>query len=193
MRALLTLILLVTISSCGVSEPGRIKTTDPSLIDQRRDSATVLSDKTIENNAVMKINTHADLRNTDNLHFNVTAYNGIVLITGEATNSRLRNKIISLVRVVPNVKRVHNEMTIGHSESFSSRSTDTYLTKKVKTALKEIANPPGFDATMIKIVTENSVVYLMGIVHQTEGKAAAKKTQHVDGVVKIVTLFEYID
>ena len=189
----MTLLILVAISSCSVSKPGRINATDTSLIFQRRDNATALSDKTIENSAVLKINSHADLRNTDNFHVKITAYNGIVLITGEATNTRIRNKIISLVRVIPNVKRVHNEITIGPSESFSSRSNDIYLSTKVKTALKEIANPPGFDATMIKVVTENSVVYLMGIVHQTEGKAAAKKTQHVDGVVKIVTLFEYID
>ena len=193
MRALLTLMILVNIISCSVSEQEGIKATDPTLINQRRDSATVLSDKTIELNAAKEINTHADLRNTDNLYYNVTAYNGIVLITGTATNTRLRNKIISIIRVIPNVKRVHNEMTIAPSESFSSRSNDMHLATKVKIALKEIEKPSGFDAAMIKVVTDNSVVYLMGIVQQTVGKAAAKKTQHVDGVVKIVTLFEYID
>ena len=75
MRALLTLMILVNIISCSVSEQEGIKATDPTLINQRRDSATVLSDKTIELNAAREINTHADLRNTDNLYYNVTAYN----------------------------------------------------------------------------------------------------------------------
>jgi osmotically-inducible protein OsmY len=154
---------------------------------------TVVSDKTIEKSAAMEINSHNDLRDANNIHFNIIAYNGLVLITGEATNTKLRNKLISIVRVIPNVKLVHNEMTIAPTESFSSQSNDTYLTTQVKSALQEIDNLPEFDAAMIKVVTENSVVYLIGLVHQAEGKAVATKTQHVAGVVKIVTLFEYID
>ena len=52
---------------------------------------------------------------------------------------------------------------------------------------------PGFDATRVKVVSENKTVFLMGLVHEEEGDAAAKAAQKVSGVEKVVTVFEYID
>ena len=84
-------------------------------------------------------------------------------------------------------------MVVGPISTLQSRSEDSLLTIKVKDALAEIKDKPGFDATRVKVITENKVVYLMGLVHEEEGLAAAKAVQNVPGVRKIVTVFEYID
>jgi osmotically-inducible protein OsmY len=42
-------------------------------------------------------------------------------------------------------------------------------------------------------VTENSVVYLLGIVNKTEGDAAAAIASNTDGVDKVVKVFEYMN
>jgi len=46
-------------------------------------------------------------------------------------------------------------------------------------------------ARNIKVVTENSEVFLIGIVTSEEGKAAAQLASQVDGVKKVITLFTY--
>ena len=43
----------------------------------------------------------------------------------------------------------------------------------------------------IKVVTENGVVYLMGSISPQQGDLASQVTRQVDGVQKVVTLFEY--
>ncbi|WP_122290691.1 BON domain-containing protein, partial [Pseudomonas syringae group genomosp. 3] len=45
----------------------------------------------------------------------------------------------------------------------------------------------------IKVVTENGIVFLLGLVTQDEANRATNLVQSVSGVQKIVKLFEYID
>ena len=44
---------------------------------------------------------------------------------------------------------------------------------------------------MIKVVTENGTVFLMGIVRREEGAIVIKITRLQPGVKQIITLFEY--
>lgn len=78
----------------------------------------------------------------------------------------------------------HQKTTIG------SRSNDTYITSKVKT---KFITENKFPANYVKVVTENSVVYLMGIVTHAEGEAAVEIARNTDGVSKVVKVFEYMD
>lgn len=45
----------------------------------------------------------------------------------------------------------------------------------------------------IKVITENGIVYLLGLVTRQEGNRATSVVQGVGGVQRIVKLFEYID
>ncbi len=162
-----------------------------SLLHDRRNSATLISDERIEINAGIEINASDDTRN--NTHINVTAYNGIVLITGEAATPELRNKIVAIVRKIPGVRLVHNEITIAEPSPISSRARDTLITAKVKSALSSINNIPGFDATRVKVVTENGVVFLMGLLHRNEAYVATEIARQEDDVKLVVKVFEYLD
>ena len=77
-------------------------------------------------------------------HVNVKAYNGLTLVTGEAPNTDLRNKIIAIVRIIPHVKSVHNEVVIAKPSSAKSRNNDALITDNLKTVLSDIRNIPGF-------------------------------------------------
>jgi len=162
-----------------------------SFLHDRRSSETLIRDERIEINAEIALDSKTELRSQ--CHFNVTAYNSIVLVTGEAPSEQLRDKIISIVRQIPDVKLVHNQLTIAQPTSFSSRSQDTLITTKVKSALSQIKNLPGFDATRIKVVTEQSVVYLMGLVHRNEANVATEVTRREDRVKQVVKIFEFIE
>ena len=94
------------------------------------------------------------------------------------------------VEPLRNVRRVHNELTVAGETTLLSRTNDGWLTTKVKTALSagELT-----DATRIKVVTENAVVYLMGLLTRSEADAAVALAREIKGVQKIVKVFEYIN
>ena len=87
------------------------------------------------------------------------------------------------------VKNVFNEIAIAGNSSLGSRGNDTAITSKVKTRF--LANAGRFSPNHIKVVTENSTVYLMGIVTKSEADAATEVASTTAGVQRVVKLFEY--
>lgn len=170
---LLLMIQSLFMSGCSTIASGGAEITGLSLLNDRRSRDAILADETIEDNASAKLNAYYDLR--DKCHFNITAYNGAVLVTGETPKEEFRDRIVDIVRVIPNVKLVHNKLTIADPSPFNFRANDTLITGRVKTALTQI---PGFDASWVKVVTEKSKVYLMGLVHRNEGAAAIDAARH---------------
>ena len=157
----------------------------------RRNSETILLDERIELSIGSKIKDQYDLY--QKTHVNVTSYNGMVLLTGEALNESLRNRVAEIARTTAGVKKVHNFIDIGPHSTFSTRTNDTVISSKVKSAISEVKHIPGFDATRIKVVTEKGVVYLMGLVHPNEANIAAEMARREPGVRKVVTVFEILD
>ncbi len=190
-RLLIPLAIQLLISGCAPLATGSAEITGLSLLHDRRTSKALIIDERIEITAGIELNSHDDTR--AECHFNVTAYNGTVLVTGETPTEALRDKIISIVRIIPGVKLVHNELKVAPPSSFASRSLDTLITTKVKAALSNIKNLPGFDATRVKVITENGIVYLLGLVHSNEGHVATEVARRESGVKQVVKIFEYID
>ena len=191
MKHFLLLISVLTLTACSSMGQGLAELTGLSFLHDRRDSAAITLDERIEDSAIIELHGLDEIK--DKSHFNITSYNGKVLVSGEAETEDIREIIIANVRIISGVKLVHNEMVVGPVSSMQSRAEDSLLTIKVKDAIAEIKGKPGFDATRVKVVTENKVVFLMGLVHEEEALAAAKAVQNVAGVQKIVTVFEYID
>ncbi len=190
MKWVLMLFFAMFLTACSTIGHNLAEITGLSFLHDRRDSAAITIDERIEDSAIIELHALNDVK--EHAHFNVTSYNGRVLITGEAETEAVREIIVANIRIISGVKLVHNEMVVAPLTSMISRSEDSLLTIKVKDALAKITDKPGFDATRIKVITENKAVYLMGIVHEAEGMAAAKAVQKVIGVQKIVTVFEYI-
>ena len=153
-----------------------------------RSTTTMLDDEGIELSATDLL--YNDAKLDKKVHVNVTSYNYIVLLTGEVLSLELRSYAVDLVRNLQNIKRIHNELVVAELAVFESRTYDTWITSKVKTAM---LTTPNFDATRIKVVTENKSVFLMGIVTVQTGNKAADITRHVEGVERVVKLFEYIE
>ncbi|QXI29472.1 BON domain-containing protein [Pseudomonas vanderleydeniana] len=123
-------------------------------------------------------------------HIVVSSYNGIVLLAGQTPREDLKAKAEQAASSVQRVKKVNNELQILQPSSFAARSNDTWLTSKIKTQMLTDNTIPG---SRIKVITENGIVYLMGLVTQQEASRATNLVQGVGGVQKIVKLFEYID
>ncbi len=80
--------------------------------------------------------------------------------------------------------------SVGPVTDIRSRSNDTLITSKVKARFVEADK---FQINYVKVVTENGVVYLMGIVRREEGDAAAEIARTTSGVQRVVKVFEYIN
>ena len=125
-----------------------------------------------------------------NSHIVVTSFNGVVLLAGQTPRADLKAKAEQEASAVQRVKTVHNELQVLQPSSVLARQNDAWLTTKIKTQMLTDASIPG---SRIKVVTENGIVYLLGLLTKQEAAQATNLVQGVSGVQKIVKLFEYID
>ena len=156
------------------------------MAEDRRTSGIYVEDEGIELKAANRIGEQFG----SNTHVNVTSYNLSVLLSGEAPDEATKAKVEDIVKGVPSVRQVFNELAIGGPSSFSERSNDTYITTKVKARMIDARK---FEPNLVKVVTEAGTVYLMGIVKHTEGDAATDIASTTPGVKRVVKLFEYLD
>jgi osmotically-inducible protein OsmY len=161
-----------------------------AVVYDRRSDRTVFDDEVIEfqaRNAHLKI---PDIRKHSQLK--VTSYNYTALITGQAETEQISDRFAHVVSQLPKVKQVYNEAEIGPKIGLKQLTTDGYLTSRAKLAIQSI-DLPDFDALRVKVVTENGVVYLMGLVTPEEGDATAEKVRRIPGVTRVVKIFEYVE
>ncbi|MEZ5661530.1 MAG: BON domain-containing protein [Burkholderiaceae bacterium] len=119
----------------------------------------------------------------------VTSYNRRVLLTGQVLSGADRQGAGAAIAGMPNVRGVYNELEIAGKASFQVSAADTTITTKVKTALLRDELVPG---NSVKVKTERSVVYLMGLVTNREAQRAAEVASLVPGVARVVTVFELV-
>ena len=153
----------------------------------RRTVGAQVDDRNIELKISSAINSDDRLKDT---HINITSYNGVVLLTGEAPTAEQRDLILNAARNIRGIRRTVNELRVAPASSGSRRSNDTWLTSKVKTKLIGVEK---LDSTHVKVVTENEVVYLMGLLKREEAELATNAAADVGGIQRIVKLFEYLD
>jgi osmotically-inducible protein OsmY len=194
MKKLFLLLLLLNsllIDGCSTVATDREEITEQPLTHDRRTREAQMIDKDIETEAYSELNSDDDILNQ--CHFTITAYNGAVLVTGEAPNEELGKKIIATVQVIPNVRLIHDNLITADPSDAGSRANDTLITDTIRIALKQIRTIPDFDPVMVKVITENGAVYLMGLVHRDEGTVVVNVTRLQPGIKQIITVFEYID
>lgn len=154
--------------------------------EDRRTSGTFIEDEGIELKSARRI--HQQFGNS--VHINVTSYNRIVLLTGEAPTEAVKMDIERLIMGVDNVRKIYNEIAVAGNTSLASRSNDSLITSKVKA---RFLTERKFQINHVKIVTENEVVYLLGVVTRQEAENAAQIASSTAGVKKVVKVFEYLN
>jgi osmotically-inducible protein OsmY len=151
----------------------------------RRTSGAQVDDQSIELKASKRVADAVGERG----HVNVTSYNWSVLLTGEVPAEADKATIEQAIARIENVKTIFNELTVAPPSSLSDRSRDTLLTSKVKASMVDAKD---IQAQAFKVVSERSVVYLMGRVTEREATRAAEVARGVSGVSKVVKAFEVV-
>ncbi len=156
------------------------------MVEDRRSSGIFIEDERIELKTSRRISESLG----DKVHVNVTSFNRSVLLTGEAPDESTKKEAAKLAMSIENVQNVFNEIEVTKKSSLASRSNDTLITSKVKT---RFLNNGVFQINHIKVITENGVVYLLGLVTRKEGDTATRIASTTPSVTKVVKVFEYLD
>ena len=183
--SLLMLAGLQLLQGCAAVAIGGIAGT-VVMSQDRRTVGTITEDEAIE----MKSVTRIGQKLKEGVHINANSYNRMLLLTGEVPDTASREEAERIARGVENVRGVYNELVVSGVSSYTVRSNDALLTTKVKSRILDSKSVNGIH---VKVVTENSVVYLMGLVKKEEANDATEIARTTSGVQKVVRVFEYID
>lgn len=157
------------------------------LIHDRRTIDAIIDDQGIE------LKTSYALFNNKEIyyqsHINITSFNGVVLITGETLTKKIKHKISDEVEAIPKIRQIYNELIIGAPSALTARSSDAWITSKVKA---KITVAHDINSLHVKVVTEQSIVYLMGILTHDETNQVIKIVTKSAGVQRVIKIFEYL-
>lgn len=185
---LTTISTIILLSACAPVIVGGAVVSGISVANDRRSAGQVIDDKIISAQVRKEVN--KTIHNDE--HIKVMTYNGIVLLVGEAENSKDKANAEDAAASRNGVVRVINELHESFPTGFKRRSKDSYITSKAKSSLVRI-KIEGFNATRVRVMTTRGIVYLMGKVSNQEADAVVEKIRNLSGVAKVVKVFEYID
>lgn len=152
----------------------------------RRTSDTILADERIELTAAARL--RAGLG--EKINTSVTSFNRVVLVSGQVADNPTKGAIDKIVSEVPGVRYVVDETTLKPFRNFGQRSNDGYVTTQVKARM--VAQAKNVNPLQVKVVTDDSVVYLLGMVTKFEAEEASGIAASTAGVTRVVRVFEYV-
>lgn len=150
----------------------------------RRSSGAQLEDQSIELKAQSRVGQLGSQG-----HISVVSYNRTALITGQVPTEAERVAVEQAVAGIENVRAVINELAVGANTSLTQRSSDTVISSRIKASF---IDAPDLQSNALKVTTEAGVVFLMGIVTEREAGRATDLARSVDGVRKVVRVFEVV-
>lgn len=154
----------------------------------RRTVGTIVEDQSIEIKALHAMSRDPSL--WKHSHINVLCYNGALLIVGQTPTEALKNQAEDTVKDIPKIERIHNELAIKAPLSLAARSRDSWITAQIKAKL---IGSKSIRSTRIKVITEDNVVYLMGLTTTTEQTVATDIARAIPDVEKVVQIFEPVE
>ena len=186
-RLVSLLVISLMLSGCGsilASFESNAIEDDPG----ERNLSQQIADESIETKAIVNIRAADDRFDQANLVG--VAHNGYVLIAGQVASVDLKAKATDVVRKIREVRRIYNELEVASPSSAMTRTSDSWITTKVKSWLLGSSSTPGL---RVNVTTENGVVYLMGMVTEEEADRVAAVAADTSGEQRVVRLFELIE
>ena len=122
-------------------------------------------------------------------HIAVSSYNQNVLLLGQTPEAEVKQKVVEVAQNMPGIKRIYNEVTVSAPTSNLVRSSDSWITSKIKSKMLLTKN---FRSGRVKVITENGTAYLLGRVTPSEAEQAVNIARNITGVQRVVKIFEYL-
>jgi osmotically-inducible protein OsmY len=182
-KSITVFLLSILLTSCVVAV---VAGTAAGMVYDRRSVTTMEADARIFHLVHKDTVTNPELADSRIL---VTSFNRVVLLVGQTPSASLRVLAEKIAQNTKGVVRVYDEITIGNPLPMTQRTKDTWITSQVRSSM---LTKKGLESGSIRIVTENGVVYLMGIVSTEQASLAVDVARRVNGVKKVVKIFQYI-
>ncbi len=185
-KLLLFIFMIISLTSCaaiiigGVAATAGIVTyvaTDP------RKTNIVFDDNIIETKVYNQI-----YNDYPSANIYISCYKGAVLLTGQVLSEKIKSGALFDAKTIPGVIKIYDYIDVRLEQSVVSATQDSYTTTQIKSKLLTLDN---IKSNNIKVVTTNSVVYLMGTVNQSDAIVASDAAATINGVTKVITLFDY--
>lgn len=187
MKKLLSLIgLTLSLQGCIFVAGAAAGAAAIAIVYDHRTIENSIQDTKIANAIANKIKSVPSLK--EESHIEVTVFNQVVLLTGETPQAEWRQQAEEIAKSVPGTTRVYNQLSIEGPTSTLTRTSDSWITTKIK---GEMLATEDLKSSSIKVVTENGVVYLMGIVNRQQADIAVDIARQVTGVQKVIKIFQY--
>lgn len=183
LKAVIVILLFALLTGCVAAV---VAGAAAGMVYDRRSLVTLEADARLFHIIHTKIVTNPQLRDSRIL---VTSFNRVVLLVGQTQAASLRVLIEKITQSAPGVQRVYDEVSVGDSISLTQRTNDSWITSQVRSSMLA---KKGLESGSIRVVTENGVVYLMGIVTDEQARLAVDVARRVNGVNKVVKIFQYI-
>ena len=177
-------LLTLSLSGCaGIFIAGAATTAN--LVTDTRTTEQIWNDNNIEFE-VAAITNKQPYRG--NVRITASSYRGSVVLMGQATTDSERRAFESQAKQVAGVESIHNQVRVKEPLTISAISNDSWITTKVKSALLANARLNGIN---VKVITEDSEVFLLGVVSREHADIVTEVTRNVSGVKQVIRAFEY--
>ncbi|MFQ3230029.1 BON domain-containing protein [Reinekea sp.] len=152
-----------------------------------RTMGEVIDDKTIRTRLTVNLE-KLDPR-FEKAHLNIHVNAGIVLLVGQVPSADMITKATDLLRSDKQVVAIHNHLTAEKNISVGLRTNDNWLALKTRSRM---FTTDYFPSSKLDIVVEKGIVYMMGRVTKETAKQAVNIASEVNGVQKVVVVFQTI-
>lgn len=190
-----TKLLLVTIAAaallngCGVGSVAVPTAVGGSWFNHdRRTASTIIDDQAITVRANLAL--AKDKKVWAESHVSTLSYNNTLLLVGQTRSPQNKQQIENLVKPLTGIGSIYNQVTIGEPISMQKRANDTWITTQVKARIMGNRN---VGINRVKVITEDSVVYLMGKLTRDEEEIAVDIAKRVPCVRAVVKIIEPVD
>jgi osmotically-inducible protein OsmY len=182
----LLLAAVVTLQGCVVAV-GAAGAMAAKVANDRRTVGTQLDDQNADSAVAYQWSKSDALKEQANLQVDV--YNGVALLTGQAPSQALLDEAVNRAQEVAYLKKIHNQIRIAQPIGAGTQANDIWLASKVRAKIVADERVP---ALQVKVVVQDSEVFLMGRLSNVEATAAVDIARNVTGVARVVRAFEII-
>jgi len=189
-KALTTIIaaLLIVIQLQGcIAAVGATGVLAAKVANDRRTVGTQLDDQNASSAVAYQWSKSDSLKEQTNIQVDV--YNGIALLTGQAPTQELINEAVERAQNVSYIKKIHNQIRIAEPIGAGTQANDIWLASKVRAKIIADERVP---ALQVKVIVQDSEVFLMGRLSNAEATAAVDIARNITGVARVVRAFEII-
>ncbi|RUO42875.1 hypothetical protein CWE15_05585 [Aliidiomarina taiwanensis] len=181
-RLCILLLALIPLTGCTVLAVGGMVATTSVILDSRQVN-TQIDDSGLHLHVVQGIQSDERLKNQ---RIRVVAYNGDVLLVGQVASLELKQRAERVAVESATILTVFNELKVGDPKGFIDRSKDSWITTRIKANL---LSSNEIDTSGVKVVTEASEVFLLGIVDEPAAQHAVRVARNTPGVTRVVRAF----